>query len=109
MPPGARTHSARPVRFARSSLRPRETARVLDESRQIVFAVYAPQRQRVVLFLVQPDFGRHGEFIAGSGDLAPRSGVVIAVRIAERFDFTPERGLNPIPRPSNFLAQPFVA
>src|SRR5215813_9294158 len=67
------------------SFRPREAARVLDESRQIVFAVYATQRQRIVTTVVQPDVGRHGELVAGAGDFAPDSEVVIAVRIAECF------------------------
>src|SRR5262245_34183868 len=92
-----------------SSLRPREPARVLDESPQIVFAVYATQRQRVVPAVVQPDLGRHSELVAGAGDLALRSEVVIAVRIAECSDLSPDRVLNPVPRLGHLLSQPLVA
>src|SRR5215475_1074141 len=91
------------------SLRQREPARVLDESRQIVFAVYATQRQRVVPAVVQPDLGRHSELVAGAGDLALRSEVVIAVRIAECSDLSPDRVLNPVPRLGHLLSQPLVA
>src|SRR5262245_32988770 len=91
------------------SSRPSESARVLDESPQVVFAVYATQRQRVVPPVVQPDVGRHGEPVAGAGDLFLRSEVVIAVRIAECFDLSPERVLNPVPRLGNLLAQSGVA
>src|SRR5262245_29787612 len=91
------------------SLRQREPARVLDESRQIVFAVNATQRQRVVPLVVKPDVGRHGELVAGAGDLELRSEVVIAVRIAERSDLSPNRVLNPVPRLGHLFAQPGAA
>src|SRR5262245_13262447 len=91
------------------SLRAREPTRVLDESSQIAFAVYATQRQRVVPAIVQPDLGRHGELIAGAVDLALRSEVVIAVRIAECSDLSPDRVLNPVPRLGHLLAQPGLA
>ncbi len=78
MPPGSQNRLVCLVRFALSSLRLREPARVLDESRQIVFAVHAAQRRRVVPLIVQPDFGRHGELVAGAGDLTLRARVVPA-------------------------------
>src|SRR5262249_44103901 len=86
-----------------------EPARVLYEARQIVFAVYAAQRHWIPPPAVQPDFGRHGELVAGAGDLALRPQVVITIRIAKCFDLSPDRALNPVPRLDYLIAQPLVA